>query len=167
MFKQNKGSHTHDSLEDQPLLVMMLLQRGACYRVMDCISITGCDATCLTQPVAWLFSIFFRLCYQLFYRWMDNDHGISSEKRAQSHSFPSGECAGGWKQECDRLQNGPRVQDRWREEAPFGCINLWSSLTVTLCCTRPASSVTAIIWPRNALQALHPPLAFIKAAKSE
>ena len=40
--------------------------------------------------------------------------GSSEEK---SHSFPSGECAGGWKQECDRLQNGGKDQGRWREEA--------------------------------------------------
>lgn len=68
------------------------------------------------------------------------------KKAAQSHSPPSGEHAseraGGRKQECDRLRNGPRDQDRWREEAPSGCINLLSSSTVTLCCTRPGSSST-------------------------
>lgn len=35
-------AHTRDSLGEQPLLVMMLLQLGACYRVIDGISVTGC-----------------------------------------------------------------------------------------------------------------------------
>lgn len=69
--------------------------------------------------------------FVFFYRWLDNDPWIFLEKKSPSHSFPTGEgaceTAGEWKQECDRLQTGLGDQDRWREEAPFGCINLLSS----------------------------------------
>lgn len=54
MFKQNKGLATHKSLGDWPLLVMMLLQCGACYCVMDCVSVPlALDrsvATCFASP---------------------------------------------------------------------------------------------------------------------
>lgn len=56
------GFATHKSLEDWPLLVMMPLHHGACYCVMDCISITLAavwrEATCfmLQLIIAWLFS---------------------------------------------------------------------------------------------------------------
>lgn len=95
-------------------------------------------------------------------------HSLS--KRLWSHYAPS--CCPPSKWDSRRMESGVwqivewvrgsgQVQGEDREEVPFGRINLSTSRTVTLHCTL-TSTPTTTTWPYSSVQALHPPLAFIK-----